>query len=73
MSAGVIGEESVYATAGKPLPQDIQDCAQWLLNEPLSVAYQSEWAGLDQHVGLLGRAWDGRRCVVVVVVVCGGV
>ncbi|GAB4817521.1 hypothetical protein N2152v2_004567 [Parachlorella kessleri] len=40
MSSGTIDQDSVYATAGKPLPRDIEDCARWLLNEPLSVAFQ---------------------------------
>lgn len=31
---------SAYATAGKPLPQDIERCAHWLLNEPLSEAFR---------------------------------
>ena len=31
---------AAYATAGKPLPQDIEDCAQWLLNKPLREAFQ---------------------------------
>ena len=44
MSAGTIDQDSVYATAGKPLPRDIEDCACWLLNEPLSVAFQREWS-----------------------------
>lgn len=42
MSAGSVGEDSVYTTAGKPLPRDIQNCAEWLLNEPLSTTYASE-------------------------------
>jgi replication factor C subunit 3/5 len=31
---------AAYATAGKPLPQDIERCAHWLLNSPLRQAYQ---------------------------------
>ncbi|EFN56281.1 hypothetical protein CHLNCDRAFT_145161 [Chlorella variabilis] len=40
MSAGEVTGDSAYATAGKPLPQDIERCAQWLLNEPLGEAFQ---------------------------------
>ncbi|PSC68038.1 Replication factor C subunit 5 [Micractinium conductrix] len=39
MSAGELSEESAYATAGKPLPADIDQAMQWLLNEPLSEAF----------------------------------
>ena len=42
-SAGEISEDSVYTTAGKPLPSDIEACAKWLLNEPLPVAFQSKF------------------------------
>ncbi|KAL4444574.1 hypothetical protein ABPG77_002391 [Micractinium sp. CCAP 211/92] len=40
MSAGEITEETAYATAGKPLPSDIENCAEWLLNSPLAEAFQ---------------------------------
>ena len=40
MSAGQISEDTVYTTAGKPLPSEIEACAQWLLNEPLSTAFK---------------------------------
>lgn len=30
---------AAYATAGKPLPADIELCMQWLLNEPLREAF----------------------------------
>lgn len=30
---------AAYATAGKPLPADIEACMQWLLNEPLREAF----------------------------------
>lgn len=43
MSSGKVTEESVYGTAGKPHPADIEACAEWLLNEQLPVAFQSTW------------------------------
>ena len=42
MSAGEVTEDAVYATAGKPLPKEIEKCAEWLLNDPLPVAFKSE-------------------------------
>jgi hypothetical protein len=45
MSSGHVSREAVYSCAGKPLPRDIEDCAQWLLNEPLASAYKREWGG----------------------------
>lgn len=45
MAAGKATEEAVYACAGKPLPADIEACAQWLLNEPLQSAFQSTSRG----------------------------
>lgn len=43
MSAGEVSPEGAYATAGKPLPAQIEECANWLLNDPLKVAFQSEF------------------------------
>jgi replication factor C subunit 3/5 len=40
-SNGVLSESSVYSTAGKPLPSEIKLCAEWLLNDPVAVAFQS--------------------------------
>lgn len=40
MSAGEVSQATVYTTAGKPLPMDIENCARWLLNEPLEVVFQ---------------------------------
>ncbi|KAI7846416.1 hypothetical protein COHA_000126 [Chlorella ohadii] len=40
MSSGEVTEEAAYATAGKPMPADIESCAQWLLNEPLCEAFR---------------------------------
>lgn len=34
-----LGPHAAYATAGKPLPADIDQAMQWLLNEPLSEAF----------------------------------
>ena len=39
MSAAEITEDAAYACAGKPLPREIEDCAGWLLNEPLAAAF----------------------------------
>lgn len=30
---------AAYATAGKPLPSDIEKCVEWLLNSPLAEAF----------------------------------
>ena len=46
-----ITEGAAYACAGKPLPEDIESCAQWLLNEPLAEAF-SRIAGLQLHKGV---------------------
>ena len=43
MSSELISEETVHATAGKPLPRDIEECILWLLNDPLQVAFKSEF------------------------------
>lgn len=43
MSSDEVSEASAYACAGKPLPADIESCAQWLLNEPLNVAFRSKY------------------------------
>jgi hypothetical protein len=40
MSADELTEEAVYACTGNPLPRDIEQCANWLLNEPMSAAFQ---------------------------------
>jgi replication factor C subunit 3/5 len=37
---GQLSEENVYATAGKPLPKDIEEIVQSLLNDDLRVAFQ---------------------------------
>lgn len=39
LSFALLAPRSAYATAGKPLPADIEHCAQWLLNEPLREAF----------------------------------
>ena len=51
MSAGEVSAAGVYACAGKPLPADIEECAGWLLNEPLSAAFE-RIAGLQLAKGL---------------------
>lgn len=45
MSSGRVSEDTAYACAGKPLPSDIEACAQALLNEPLQAAFKSEFSG----------------------------
>ena len=39
MSAAEVSEDAVYSCAGKPLPREIEECAGWLLNEPLADAF----------------------------------
>ena len=45
MSGSAITEGGVYACAGRPLPADIEEAAQWLLNDPLDVVTSSALAG----------------------------
>lgn len=40
MSSGEVTQETSYGCAGKPLPADIESCANWLLNEPLPEAFR---------------------------------
>ncbi len=42
MSSDEITEEAVYLCTGNPLPQDIEQVAHWLLNEPFAGAFESE-------------------------------
>lgn len=46
MAQGQVTEEGAYGCAGRPLPQDIEAAAQWLLNDPLPVALSSAWGGV---------------------------
>lgn len=41
MSAGALTERATYQSAGKPLPSDIEACAQSLLNDSLQESYTS--------------------------------
>ena len=49
--AGEIDEQAVYACTGSPLPSDIEQCVQWLLNDDFVAAFQRV-VGLQQHKGL---------------------
>lgn len=40
MASDKITQESVYLSTGQPLPEDMEHCVQWLMNEPVAVAYQ---------------------------------
>ena len=48
---GEVGEGAVYACAGKPLPAEIEEVANWLLNEPLKEAFL-RIAALQRHRGM---------------------
>lgn len=38
---GVVNEENVYSCVGHPLPRDINNIVNWLLNEPYDTCYKS--------------------------------
>ena len=42
MSAAVVDEASVYGCTGHPTPKELKTLLEWCLNEPISVAFQSE-------------------------------
>ena len=41
MAASLVDETAVYQNTGNPLPQDIETCVQWLLNERFSTVFQN--------------------------------
>ncbi len=43
MASDSITQETVYLSTGQPLPEDIEHCMQWLLNEPVSIAFERMW------------------------------
>lgn len=43
MSTEVIDEAAIYACVAYPSPSEIRTLLEWLLNEPISAAYQSEF------------------------------
>lgn len=38
---GMVNEENVYSCVGHPLPSDIRNIVNWLLNEPYDTCYKS--------------------------------
>ncbi|KAI4389762.1 hypothetical protein MLD38_001954 [Melastoma candidum] len=40
MASGQITEEAVYLCTGNPLPQDVEQIAYWLLNEPFTTSFK---------------------------------
>lgn len=43
MSTAVVDEASVYGCTGHPTPKEMKTLLEWCLNEPISVAFQSEY------------------------------
>ena len=41
MASSLVDETSVYQNTGNPLPQDIETCVTWLLNERFSTVFQN--------------------------------
>ncbi|CAK9301274.1 unnamed protein product [Gordionus sp. m RMFG-2023] len=41
MAYDIIDQNNVYTTTGQPLPQDIKDILEWMLNLPLKSAYEN--------------------------------
>lgn len=41
MASALVTEEAVYHCTGNPMPQDIEQCAKWLLNETIADAFDS--------------------------------
>jgi replication factor C subunit 3/5 len=48
---GKVTEDSVYITAGKPLPVDIENCARLLLNDPIESVFQKMYQ-MQLHKGV---------------------
>lgn len=48
---GTLDDEAVYATTGQPRPKDVEQVAQWLLNESFAGAYDKV-VGLQVERGL---------------------
>lgn len=53
-----VDEQSVYLCTGQPLPADIANIVEWMLNEDFSTAYESN-AGISNTVG-----WYQMRHIV---------
>lgn len=41
MASPAVTEAAVYHCTGNPMPQDIEQCAKWLLNETIADAFES--------------------------------
>ena len=72
MANDEVGESAVYLTTGNPLPCDISDIMEWLLNKPLVEAVQSETqpharacADTRMHRCLLAAAHVATPCTRV--------
>ena len=40
MASEVVDEQAVYLCTGNPLPQDIEQVAQWLFNESFAIVFE---------------------------------
>ena len=49
MAHDEVNEQNVYICTGQPLPTDIANIVEWMLNEDFVTAYQSEWCHLSRY------------------------
>ena len=45
-----ISEDAVYSCTGNPLPKDIGQIVEWMLNENFTVAYNSRSSSCDMYL-----------------------
>lgn len=48
MGSPAVTQEAVYHCTGNPMPQDIEQCATWLLNETIADAFQSAHGAIEK-------------------------